>query len=649
MRGQSAAMTILLLLLLTFTAGTAWSSEEALGDLEAFIQREMQEQKIPGMSIAVMHGDLFWARGFGFADLENQVPAKAESSYRMASVTKPMTAVGILELVEQGKIDLDAEVHTYLPWFPEKPHPITVRQILGHLGGISHYQNYDAEGHFREPMNTREAIAVFADFDLVAEPGTRYQYSSYGYNLLGAILEAASGQSYGAFMTSTVWKPLGMTDTRMDDPRAIIPNRVEGYTLEGGELRRSEYVDISSRFAAGGTRSTVVDMVAFVRELASGKILEPDSRELMWTSLETVDGIETNYGLGWGVRPLSGRFRVNHSGSQQETRTLLRYLPRENFAVAIASNLEQGDLYRFADKITEELVGELYDANVYAGTERYRHILRTLEATFHSGLAYHDRHGRPLTDDPGELRDSFAYFERAIDAAGKEEGEALSREGAHPKGERAFTVVGSWMAHELAKRDRKLLDSVRGNGPLALLDAYTAIESSEPALDEEIAALVAHWTEEWNEAGWEDFADVRFARAEDLDRHSEALRATAGRTLRPDFLLDLVRLAESSAESGDFETAMRTGKLAVDVYPEHDASTGLYGILLFMAGDEKAGEALIRKSVAIRKDGYAGPQSLSEIAGFLREAGQDEQALALLNLGAELHPDSKELLALPES
>ena len=138
-----------------------------------FAQKQMALDKTVGMTIGFMKDDFVWVKGYGYADLENKPPAKTESAYRLGSVTKPMTAVAVLQLVEKGKIDLDAEVQTYVPYFPKKPWPVTVRQVLGHLGGISHYKNPANELHIKEHRSTREAIAIFENFDLVAEPGTR--------------------------------------------------------------------------------------------------------------------------------------------------------------------------------------------------------------------------------------------------------------------------------------------------------------------------------------------------------------------------------------------------------------------------------------------------------------------------------------------
>jgi CubicO group peptidase (beta-lactamase class C family) len=186
---------IILLFLQTIPPQAAAQTQQyqaQLAAFEEFVKTQMAADNVPGLSIAFQKDGYVWAKGFGYADIENKTPAKAESMYRLALVTKPMTATAILQLVEKGKIDLDAEVQTYVPYFPKKKLPVTVRQLLG---GISHYKDYDKEGHFKDNKTTREAIAVFENFDLIADPGTRFNYSSYGYNLLGAVIEGASGST----------------------------------------------------------------------------------------------------------------------------------------------------------------------------------------------------------------------------------------------------------------------------------------------------------------------------------------------------------------------------------------------------------------------------------------------------------------------
>lgn len=337
--------TVLLLLTIvigttSFAQGKAPAYAAELPAFETFVKDWIRENNVPGLVVGFSKGDYTWVRAFGVADVENMTPMRIDSSFRLASVQKTMTAVAVLQLAEAGKLDLDADIRTYVPYYPQKPYTITARQLLSHLGGIPHYVNRDLEQHFKTHKSTREAIDVFANYELVAEPGTRYSYSSYGYNLLGAAIETASGMSYADYMQQHVWRPAGMTDTRMDDPTELIERRVRGYRLIDGQLRNSEFIDISSRFAAGGTRGTVVDLLRFIRALNGGVLLSDEMRTRMNTPARTRTGEAVPYALGWQIAPKFRAGIVVNDGGQQETRTNILSDPSNQFAWALAMNLE---------------------------------------------------------------------------------------------------------------------------------------------------------------------------------------------------------------------------------------------------------------------------------------------------------------------
>lgn len=452
----------------------------AIRTFEEFVDREMKRDRMTGLSVAVIRGDAVWARGFGFAEVENQVPATEKSAYRMASVSKPMTAVAALKLAEMGKLDLDAPVQTYVPYFPKKNKTVTVRQLLSHLGGISHYRNYRVEGNIREPKTVRESIAIFENFDLINEPGTAYSYSSYGYNLIGAAIEGASGRKYEEVMRDLVWKPAGMTDTRMDSTADIIPHRVTGYRLENKELKRSSFVDISSRFAAGGTRSTVVDMVRFARALDQGKLLSADSIDRMWTSAQTTAGRLVDYGLGWSVFPVNGHFQVNHSGSQQETRTLLVYFPARDLGIAFASNFEQADFGAYRDQLYWLLTGELWNTPVYA-PDRADQLALLLANRLVEGGLYFEKHGRPMTTDRRELDRAFAYIRNAMRQKDPVIARKLIEDGMHPASGQPIAVAGSWIVSQTG---------IEGT-PAAVVARYGGTPRLEPSLRRRTSELAA--------------------------------------------------------------------------------------------------------------------------------------------------------------
>lgn len=419
----------------------------AVAEFERHIQDQLDQKEIVGLSIAFSYGDLEWAKGFGYADLENKVPASVESSYRMASVSKPMTAVGILELVEQGKINLDAEVQTYVPDFPRKRWPLTVRHLLGHLGGVSHYRNYDNEANTTKQMTTEEALAIFEDWELLHEPGTRYQYTTYGYNLLGAIIEGAAGLPLDQYLTEVVWRPLGMENTSVDYLFKLVPNRVRGYRRVNGTIENTRPVNTSLKIGGGGTRSTAPDMVRFAQGLSDGKLLESATLEQMWTSMSTADQRNIGYGMGWSTYSLNGRYAVAHGGAQEGTRTYLLHLPGEDLTVFGASNFENTSPSQYVRRLAMALLGESGAMpEVYISDRSEGPLFEALQRAHRQGLAYFNWRNEAAETDPVKLRAAFQYLNQfASMQPGKQTSEHLE-DGEHPLTGQPFRAVGSYMA-----------------------------------------------------------------------------------------------------------------------------------------------------------------------------------------------------------
>src|SRR2546430_6623465 len=294
---------------------TARSSSEYIGKLriyEEFVKEQMELEHIPGLTVGFVKDGYMWVKGFGYADLENKVRATSQSSYRLASITKSMTAVAILQLVEKGKINLDAEVQTYVPYFPKKKWPITIRHLLLHLSGLRH--NSEAEKIVTRHLTTKEAVAQYADSELLFEPGSRFSYSTPGYVLLGAVIESVTNQSYADYMRQNIWGPLEMKDTRMDDPAEIIPDSVRGYRLIEGKVKNSQAVDVSNRFSGGGIRTTLVDLLKFASGLNEGKLLSKERLDLMYSSRVTRDGRPTHACMRLVPSSVNGRVTLENNG-----------------------------------------------------------------------------------------------------------------------------------------------------------------------------------------------------------------------------------------------------------------------------------------------------------------------------------------------
>ncbi len=626
----------------------------ALAKIESAVPRQMALDQTPAVSIAFMKDDFQWARGFGFADLENRVPATEKSAYRLASVTKPMTAAAILQLVERGLVDLDREVQAYVPYFPRKNSPVTVRQLLGHLGGISHYKNAAAELHLTEPKTTREAIAIFQDFDLVAEPGTRYNYSSYGYNLLGAVIEGASGMSYGDYMRQYVWQPLGMHDTRLDDPYDLIPHRVRGYQLVNGEIKNSEFVNISSRFAAGGTRSTVLDMIKFAHGLNTGKLLAPASLEQMYESMATHDGRFTDYGMGWGTGNRLGHFMLRHSGGQNETRTMLYNYPCCRFIVAVACNFEAANPATYADLVVTAVLGEPTHLESYSPDRLTDAMLFAMEEVFASGLNYFKQFGRPLTSDSTELAQAFSYFNQQVryQALQADYDGSLQkiRAGRHPLAKQAFRKIGSYLAAKIQEQlGEARLQSHHQNGAVTFFHDYLELARRQPAFPaalrfpRDFEERLSRWQRDWQRTWNAEVRALALAPKAELTLVKASLPARfAGAQIYPDFSRDYLEALQQCVQQGEYAQALAVGRDGVALYPSAEELQVQYGVTLILAGEKEKGLAQLKTLVAEQRHA-AGPESMIRIASQLSQRGRHEQAIALLQVALLLHPHAANL------
>jgi serine beta-lactamase-like protein LACTB len=298
----------------------------------------------PGASIAVMmDGRMVWSQGFGLADVEQQVPATPRTVFRIGSVSKPLTAAALALLVEQGKVDLNAEVQRYVPAFPRKRYPITVRQVAGHLAGIRHYRpgEFENQRHFDTVL---EGLSFFSADSLLFEPGTRYAYSSYGWNLVSAVIEGASGVPFLRFMKDAVFSRAGMQHTYPEFADSIIPYRADFYSYaeNTGSMLNAPYVDNSYKWAGGGFVSTAEDLVTFGHAMLTGKLLRPETVAAFWTSQTTTLGKPTGYGIGWSVTVESnGRRRVGHTGGAMGGTATLQIYPDQRLVIAILVNSDR--------------------------------------------------------------------------------------------------------------------------------------------------------------------------------------------------------------------------------------------------------------------------------------------------------------------
>ncbi|MFK2819747.1 serine hydrolase domain-containing protein [Flavobacteriaceae sp. LMIT009] len=318
---------------------------------EKFLSKEF----IPGMAISVSHkGDIVWSKGFGYSNIETKKEVDpSKTQFRIASISKSICAAGLAKLFDDGKLDFDASVYTYVQDFPKKEYDFSVRQVGGHIAGIRHYNG--SEFIMNKKMNIVEGLDIFKDSPLKFEPGSDYSYSTYGWNLLSVVVQNASGVDYNDYMQKTFFDPLQMTNTAVGLSDVDMPNRTQFYIkTNAGKIVLGPKVSNEFKVAGGGYVSTSEDLLKFGNEIMSPKILSKASVKELVTSLKTNDGEPTDYGIGFGVvKTKNNTRRYSHSGGGIGATTFLLMYPEEDIVIAIVTNLSGVPI--------RELVGQIED------------------------------------------------------------------------------------------------------------------------------------------------------------------------------------------------------------------------------------------------------------------------------------------------
>jgi serine beta-lactamase-like protein LACTB len=363
---QLVSITAALLLttsLTVFAQATAVRAEIPVSDDAATLATALFEQAVssptvPGISVAIAGGaGVIWAQGFGWADIENKVPMSVQTKMRIGSVAKPFTAAALMRLYDQGKIDLDADVRTYVPAWPETHAVITLRQLTSHTSGIRHYEGDEFASNRYYPAVV-DSLDIFKDSPLKFEPGAEQSYSTYAWTLVSAAIEGADGgRSFGEIMQQEVFTPLNMQDSALDEQYKIIPNRQRPYTVVDGELRNAPQTDHSYKWGGGGFIASTSDVARFAMAHLDGAFLKPETVAQMFMPAAMSGGRFSAYGIGWqiGFGRYLERFRddadaqrimaehpgaVMHSGGSTGGTTMMILCRDHGRAVAVVKNVD---------------------------------------------------------------------------------------------------------------------------------------------------------------------------------------------------------------------------------------------------------------------------------------------------------------------
>jgi CubicO group peptidase (beta-lactamase class C family) len=332
-------------------ASTSSSPADEGAKVDAYVRAEIERERIPGLALGVYRdGKIAKAEGYGIANLEWGVPVKTDTIFQSGSVGKQFAATAVMMLVEEGKVGLDDPVQKYFPDAPETWKGIKLRNLLSHTSGLGEYENGprtkpDGPFYLRLDMTEDELYKRITAMPMDFKPGEDWSYRNTNYALLGILIHKVTGKFYGDYLQERIFKPLGMTSTRIISDRDIIPRRAAGYELDKGELKNQEWVSPTFNSTADGTLYfTVLDLEKWDAALYTEKLLKRSSLEQMWTVMKLNDGQpnKAHYGFAWEIKEINGHKVIEHGGAWQGfTCDISRYVD-DKLTVVVLTNLDAG-------------------------------------------------------------------------------------------------------------------------------------------------------------------------------------------------------------------------------------------------------------------------------------------------------------------
>jgi tetratricopeptide (TPR) repeat protein len=425
---------------------------------------------------------------------------------------------------------------------------------------------------------------------LIAQPGSAFIYSNYGYNLLGAAIETASGMTIGEYLKREIFEPFGMISTQFKDPDKIVLNRARGYRLSNGELVNSEFLDPSLAFASGGIESTVMDLIRFSRGLEENIVLSKITQEIMYNSMITSDGRDTRYGMGWNTGFYHGYWMISMTGWMDGTSTLLWRFPWSNFALAICSNLEGVQLGNLAEYIVSQFLLTSNSAPV-TKPENYTQVSRSLWNLFIHGLSYYDRYKCQAKQDTASIAEAFNNLNTYL----KTKLQSNSSDYPQQQYKKDMIIAGSFIVGILERHyDEEKLDYYRAANFFALFDDYYDLYTNKESLpesfhfDSEIEQLIHNWNKCWKEVFTDEvryLLELQDYEYTTCNLPAKILALFSEKEIYPHFW-KLNDYASELISEGKTNLALKTIEVIIELYPWDVSSYRLAGRCYEDLGDK---------------------------------------------------------------
>jgi CubicO group peptidase (beta-lactamase class C family) len=307
--------------------------------VDTLVEAFLEEANLPGLSIAVSKDEhIIYAKGYGYADVENKQPMTPEMQLRTASVAKVITTTAVGKLLSEHKIDLDAPIKTYVPYIDAQYAQLTLRQLTGQTSGMAHRPK--GKAYKKKQYTSIQESTQLLKAPLLFEPDTKYQYSTHAFNLVAAAIEGASGQSFETYLKEDVFGPLGMQQTFPENIKQLTKKDAQVYYLKDHKLKKEKLTNASYKLAGAGFRSTPTDLVKMMHGYTNG-FITPEAKATMFKSHQLKDGTKTQVGVTWRSSiDAFGNKVIEHAGSWRGTRTVVVHYPEDNLNIAIMINAD---------------------------------------------------------------------------------------------------------------------------------------------------------------------------------------------------------------------------------------------------------------------------------------------------------------------
>jgi len=327
--------------------------------IDAIIENAINETQLVGASVGVMRdNEVILTRGYGYADLNKKIKATEHTVYRIGSITKQFTALAIMILVEQGKVDLNDIMLDYLPNYPQRDHKVTIAHLLNHTSGIKSYTDIERFWEISErDLSRQEVVGLFSSEPIEFSPDENFQYNNSGYYLLGLIIENVSGLSYTDFLKANVWQPLEMFDTHYLGKIKPIKNLATGYDYKDNEFVLARPLGMDNPFSGGSLGSSVLDLLKWQTALNENKFISQQSYNKMIEPGLLKNGKQTTYGYGFFMSNLNGHRKIEHGGTINGFRAQLSAYPDDGLTVTVLCNLNSAPQAQLESQISRLMLG----------------------------------------------------------------------------------------------------------------------------------------------------------------------------------------------------------------------------------------------------------------------------------------------------